>query len=57
MKTEKKSCVDCLHCKVSSWSMENYRLCFCAESEKKKKHKERYWRAKTVCGKFEDMTA
>ena len=52
-----KTCFDCLHCKVSAKSTKNRRLCFCAETEKKKRHKEPYWVKKPVCGKFEDMSA
>jgi hypothetical protein len=57
MKTKNKTCSDCLHCKVSAKSTEKCRLCFCAETKKKVKHKEHYWLAKNVCRKFEDMTA
>jgi len=58
MTTDKaKTCFDCLHCKVSAKSTEKFRLCFCAETKKKAKHKEPYWIKKKVCGKFEDMCA
>jgi len=56
MKT-KKTCFDCLHCKVSAKSTEKCRLCFCTETKAKTKHKEPYWLKKQVCKKFEDMTA
>jgi len=57
MITEKtKTCVDCLHCKVSKKSFENERFCFCSENKKKTTHKETYWLAKPVCEKFADMT-
>ena len=57
MKTEtKKTCVDCLHCKVSVKSTEKCRLCFCSETTKKIKHKEPFWLARPVCKKFDDMT-
>jgi len=52
-----KTCFDCLYCKVSAKSTKNRRLCFCAETEKKKRHKEPYWVKKSVCKNFEDMTA
>ena len=52
-----KNCGDCLHCKVSKKSTENCRLCFCSETKKKERHKEHYWLARKVCGKFEDMSA
>jgi hypothetical protein len=57
MSGEKKSCVDCLYCKVSAKSTKNNRLIYCAETKKKENHKEPYWLVKTVCKKFEDMTA
>ena len=53
----KKNCTDCLHCKVSSTSTKNCRLCFCSESNKKDFHKEIYFYYKPVCRKFEDMSA
>ena len=52
-----KTCFDCLHCKVSAKSKINRRLCFCAETKKKGKHLESYWHKKSLCRKFEDMTA
>ena len=57
MSNDKKTCADCLHCKVSAKSKENRLLCFCAETEKKVRHKEPYWLERKVCKKFEDMTA
>jgi len=57
MKTKKKTCLDCLYCKVSKKSTKNCKLCFCAETQKKERHKEPFWLAKKVCIKFEDMTA
>ena len=49
-----KNCFDCLYCKVSAKS-KNHRLCFCAETKKKERHKDSYWLKKPVCKKFEDM--
>ena len=37
---EKKTCFDCLHCKVSTKSTEINRLCFCVKSKKKGKHQD-----------------
>jgi len=51
-----KTCLDCLHCKVSAKSTAKCRLCFCAMSTKKERHKEAYWLVKKLCGYFEDMT-
>ena len=55
MKTKEKTCVDCLHCKVSARSRKNNRLCFCAEKAKREQHKETYWLTKPACKKFIDM--
>ena len=52
---KKKTCFDCLHCKVSAKSTEKIRLCFCAVKEKKQNHKEAYWIDRAVCKTFDDM--
>jgi hypothetical protein len=52
---KKETCLDCLHCKVSAKSTANMRLCFCAETAKRERHKEAYWAAKKVCKAFENM--
>jgi hypothetical protein len=57
MSNEKKTCGDCLHCKVCAMSTKNNRLCFCAKTKKKERHEEYFWLVKKVCKKFEDMTA
>ena len=54
---EKKTCFDCLHCKVSAKSTSSCRLCFCLETGEKEMHKEPYWQEKPVCEKFSDMGA
>jgi hypothetical protein len=54
MKT--KTCLDCLHCKVSSNSTKNSRLCFCSVTKSKERYLESYWLAKSVCKKFVDMS-
>jgi hypothetical protein len=54
--TEKKSCVDCLHCKVSKDSTKNNRVCFCAKRKQKKYEPEFFWKNKSVCKNFEDMS-
>jgi hypothetical protein len=51
------SCMDCLHCKVSAKSTKDCRFCFCAMKNQKENRLEVYWRTKSVCKKFEDMTA
>ena len=56
MSDEKKTCFDCLHCKVSAKSTKNCRLCFCIKAEKKANHKEAYWFNKKLCKHFEDMS-
>jgi len=52
---DRKTCCDCLHCKVSVKTTKNCTLCFCAETENKELHKEPYWQKKPLCKKFEDM--
>jgi hypothetical protein len=52
----KKTCLDCLFCKVAAKSTENNRLCYCSETKSKQRHKEKYWLAKKPCDFFEDMT-
>ena len=54
---EKRKCVDCLHCKVSAASTRNWRVCFCSEQKVKTYDSEFFWLSKSVCRKFEDMTA
>ena len=56
MKAEKKkTCYDCLHCKVSAKSKKQ-RLCFCAKAKKKENHREAYWLKKSLCKNFDDIT-
>jgi hypothetical protein len=57
MNSEKKTCVDCLYCKVSAQSTKTCRICFCAKIGKKATISELYWLNKTVCKRFEDMSA
>ena len=56
MHNTEKTCLDCLHCKVSKRT-QKVRLCFCAKTKAKRTHKEPYWQANTICKKFEDMLA
>ena len=51
-----KNCLDCLYCKVSAKTKE-VRLCFCAKTKSKERHKEPFWLEKKLCKRFEDMTA
>jgi len=51
----KKSCIDCLHCKVCAMSTKNSRLCFCSKTKNKERDLEIFWRNKNVCKKFVDM--
>jgi hypothetical protein len=53
----KKTCADCLNCKVSAKSTDNCRLCYCAETKKKIPRKESYWLVRKICVEFEDMSA
>jgi hypothetical protein len=52
---KKKTCIDCLHCKVSAKSMVNVRLCYCAKEGKKVQPQEPFWSEKKVCGEFYNM--
>jgi hypothetical protein len=56
-KKKKKTCCDCLHCKVYEGSTENCRLCFCSERKTKAYYQEKYWKAKKACDYFDDMSA
>jgi hypothetical protein len=56
-RNEKKSCFDCLHCKVSARSSIGNFLCFCAKAKQKVCHKEPYWMNKKLCKHFFDMSA
>ena len=53
----KKNCFDCLHCKVSAKSTEDDFLCFCAKSKKRVAHKKPFWLKKSLCKRFDDMSA
>jgi hypothetical protein len=55
IKTKKQSCIDCLHCKVSAKSTANVRLCYCAVSKNRERHREPFWLEKKVCGEFDSM--
>jgi hypothetical protein len=52
---KKRTCLDCLYCKVSARSTTNCRLCFCERKEIQERHKENYWFGKKPCDDFEDM--
>ena len=56
-RNKNKNCGDCLHCKVASCSSRNSRLCFCSKDKNTFYDTEAYWLKKTVCRKFEDMSA
>ena len=51
----KQNCTDCLHCKVSVKSTEKRRLCYCATTNREKRHNVSYWEKKKVCIRFDDM--
>jgi hypothetical protein len=50
-----KTCIDCLHCKVSAKSTANDRLCYCAKEGKQVRHREAFWLGKKVCEEFYGM--
>jgi hypothetical protein len=54
-KAKNKTCIDCLHCKVSVKSTYNNRLCYCAKGEKEERYQEAFWSEKKVCGEFVSM--
>jgi hypothetical protein len=56
MNDEKKTCFDCLHCKVSK-KTRIVRLCFCEKTIDKEKHRDPYWLSKRLCKRFVDMSA
>ena len=55
---EKKNCTDCLNCKVSVMSSaDKGRLCFCVNIGRKAIIHELFWRNKSPCRDFSDMSA
>jgi hypothetical protein len=54
-KARNKTCLDCLHCKVSAKSTANNRLCYCAKEGKEAQYREPFWLKKQVCGEFYSM--
>jgi hypothetical protein len=54
-KAKNKTCIDCLHCKVSAKSTDNKRLCYCAKEGKEARQEEPHWLEKKVCGEFVSM--
>jgi hypothetical protein len=54
-KTKGKTCIDCLHCKVSAKSTAHNRLCYCAKEGKEVRPQEPYWSEREVCGEFVSM--
>ena len=57
MKAEKRSCVDCLHCKVSAKSTKKCWLCFCSVKKNRVNHKIAFFTDRKVCKQFYDMGA
>jgi hypothetical protein len=54
-KTKNKTCIDCLHCKVSAKSTANNRLCYCAKERKETQPQDPFWSERKVCGEFSSM--
>jgi hypothetical protein len=50
-----RTCLDCLYFKVSAKSTVIRRLCFCAVSKNKERHRELFWLVKKLCEEFENM--
>jgi hypothetical protein len=56
---EKKTCIDCFHCKTAIFSIskltdEKCTLCYCAGKRKKIIHQDVYFLKKKVCQNFFD---
>jgi len=56
MAESKKTCLDCLYCKVSAKSTEKIRFCYCSVKGNKVRHKDKYWVEKKLCKMFWDMS-
>jgi hypothetical protein len=54
-KTKNRTCIDCLHCKVSIKSTANNRLCYCAKERKETQPQDPFWSERKVCGEFSGM--
>jgi hypothetical protein len=52
--TQKETCLNCLHRRVSAKPAEKRRLCFCAKGKKEARHREPFRLAKKVCEEFEN---
>ena len=55
MNSKKKTCFDCLHCKVSAVKVENKTYYFCAMKKNRMCKEAKYWLEKKLCMKFDDM--
>jgi hypothetical protein len=51
-----KTCINCLHCKVSSLSTKTRRWCYCSEAAETELRRDTYWLTKSVCEKFVNMS-
>ena len=54
---EKKTCLDCFHCKVSRKSIMTKGLCFCEKKKRINGKTVKYWQEKEVCRWFDDSSA
>jgi hypothetical protein len=52
---ERKSCVNCLHCKQSKFSTPINNLAFCKKKKERKDKGIEYWETKKTCYLFDDM--
>jgi len=52
----KKTCLDCLHCKVLCISKKYDMLCYCSMSKNKEPNLDIYWSEKKMCKNFSDMS-
>jgi hypothetical protein len=51
-----KTCLDCLHCKVSVTSTKNSRFCFCSAAKTREDYNYTFWLTHPLCESFNDMS-
>jgi hypothetical protein len=52
---ESRTCIDCLHCKVSAESTAGNRQCYCGITKNPERREEVYWLGKKICKEFAGM--
>jgi hypothetical protein len=56
MSERMKTCLDCLHCKVSVTSTKKVRFCFCAVKKVREDYIDTFWLIRPLCNKFDELT-